>query len=338
MIDKVELQRLRDLPIEGVAERLGLHVSHHKSLCPFHTTDRHPSMSYHVGKNICRCFVCMDEAIGPVDLVMRCLNKNFREACEWLADGNGLSLTLPSREATESRQKPVAKPFDASRYARFFEHPWLSEAARRFLFEERQLDPRVVSWCRLTSWQDRNGVTWLQIPYYDMEGRLIGVQNRNLDYQKDHKGSEGAGRFKFPYGSQTSCYNLQIVKFLKPGDECWIAEGCSDCWSLMSDHKKALAIASATLLQPKDKQLLQEITAQLSIRWRMAPDNDEPGRQLAAQLKKVLPMLEIVELPEGCKDYSDAFVKTKKEQSDAKGSCYTGLHKEGTGSEIFPDQ
>ena len=41
-MDKFELQKLRDLPIEGVAERLGLHVERHKSLCPFHE-DSHQS-------------------------------------------------------------------------------------------------------------------------------------------------------------------------------------------------------------------------------------------------------------------------------------------------------
>ena len=78
----------------------------------------------------------------------------------------------------------LSSSFDAGKYARFFEHPWLNEAARRFLFEERKIDWRVVNWCRLTSWTDRKGVNWLQIPYFDMEGNLIGIQNRNLDYKK----------------------------------------------------------------------------------------------------------------------------------------------------------
>ena len=42
-MDKFELQKLRDLPIEGVAERLGLHVVRHKCLCPFHD-DHHASL------------------------------------------------------------------------------------------------------------------------------------------------------------------------------------------------------------------------------------------------------------------------------------------------------
>ncbi len=49
-MDRLELQKLRDLPIEGVAERLGLQVSRHKCLCPFHE-DSHPSLSFRVSKN-----------------------------------------------------------------------------------------------------------------------------------------------------------------------------------------------------------------------------------------------------------------------------------------------
>ena len=302
MMDKFELQKLRDTPIEGVAEQLGLRVVHHKSLCPFHASDTHPSLSYHVGKNICRCFVCMDEAMGPIDLVMRYLNKNFRDATRWMADQENVILTEYKPTSPTKGNESVS--FDPSRYERFFERPWLSEAARRFLFEERMLDPRVVGWCRLTSWRDRNGVNWLQIPYYDMDGRLIGVQNRNLD--------GGQPRFRFPYGCQPAVYGLPMLRHLKPGDECWIAEGCSDAWSHMSDHHKVIAIASATLLQPKDRQLLQEITARLGIRWKMLPDQDAPGLKLFEQLKKTLPNLEHVPLPEGFKDYSELYVRQRK--------------------------
>ena len=296
-----ELQKLRDLPVgEGLLQRLGIPFSHGRFLCPAHA-DHTPSASISKKTGRWKCWSC-GAGGSALDLTMLVLNNSFIDAARFLADEHNVIIT---EQQPASPQKPDTKTFDASRYERFFMHPWLSEAARKFLFEERMLDPRVVSWCRLTSWQDRQGVNWLQIPYYDMEGRLIGVQNRNLD--------GGQPRFRFPAGcSQLSMYNLPMLKLLKPGDECWIAEGCSDALSHMSDHHKVVSIASATLLQPKDKQLLQEITARLCIRWRMAPDNDEPGSSLASQLKKILPMLEIVELPEGCKDYSEAYVKQKR--------------------------
>ena len=296
-MDKFELQKLRDLPIEGVAERLGLSVSRHKCLCPFHN-DHHASLSFKMSKNTWRCFVCGVRG-GTIDLVMRYLNKDFKEACRWLADEAGVVLIRPP--LAPPTQEGKTRPFDATRYERFFERPWLNEAARKFLFEERRIDPRVVRWCRLTSWKDKQGVPWLQIPYYDRDGQLIGVQNRNLV-----KG--GSPRFRFPSGSQCNLYNLPVLNRLKSGDTLFIAEGCSDCWSLLSAGYKAIAIPSATLLTKKDVELLQALCSELSVRFEMWPDNDAPGERLFLQLQKVLPSLVHHQLPSDCKDFSDYYL------------------------------
>ena len=142
-MDKFELQRLRDRPIEGVAERLGLQVTRHKALCPFHD-DHHASLSFATRRNTFRCFVCGASG-GTIDLVMRCLGKDFLQACRWLADGGALNVTT-GNEASPLGGGLEEAPFDATRYERYFEHPWLNEAARKFLFNERQLDERVIRW------------------------------------------------------------------------------------------------------------------------------------------------------------------------------------------------
>ena len=312
-MEKFELQKLRDLPIEGVAERLGLQVSHHKCLCPFHD-DHHASMSFKVSKNTFRCFVCGASG-GTIDLVMKYLHVDFKEACRWLQtlsgspcmegynQGQGLSTYLPSL----SREGAGESLFDASRYERFFEHPWLNEEARKFLFEERRLDERVVRWCRLTSWKDKQGVPWLQIPYYDCEGKLVGVQNRNL--------VRGAlPRFRFPQGSQCGIYNLPVLNLLKPGDELYITEGCSDCWAMLSAGHKAIAIPSATLLTKKDKELLSNLpsrTGGAGGGYHMFPDRDAPGERLFLQLKEILPSLVHHQLPPDCKDFSEYYLHLK---------------------------
>ncbi len=295
-MDKIELQKLRDLPIEGVAERLGLSVKHHKSLCPFHA-DSHPSLSFSTKRNTYRCFVCEAKG-GTIDLVMRHLNVDFREACRWLADEH--NIILDEWQPAEKAEEP--KPFDASRYARYFEHPWLDEAARKFLFYERLIDPRVVWWCRLTSWQDRKGTPWLQIPYYNRQGKLVGVQNRNLV-----RGS--LPRFRFPQGSECGIYNLPVLNLLKPGEPLFITEGASDCWAMLSSGHKAIAIPSATLLKPKDVELLSTLNSKISISFHMYPDRDEPGERLFMQLKQVLPSLVHHQLPPDCKDFSDLYLK-----------------------------
>ena len=404
-MQKYEIQKLRNLPIERVAEQMGIKVERHKALCPFHD-DHHASLSFNTRKNSCRCYVCMGNSVGTIDLVMRYLGKDFLSACRWLAEVNGVyleedrkregSASSLSSEASSAGGSSSGKDsggshsgnnsggsssgnnsggfslgnnsggsssgksssFDASRYARFFEHPWLNEAARRFLFEERKIDWRVVNWCRLTSWTDKRGINWLQIPYFDMDGRLIGIQNRNLDYRKTPTEAKGvaaektptdftddtdspshqtegslrtegshrtkdslrtesslrtepmAPRFRFPYGARCSIYNLPVVKMLKPGERLFITEGCSDCWAMLSAGHKAIAIPSATLLKPEDKQLLADIERQYQVEFHMFPDQDAPGESLFLQLREILPHLVHHQLPPGCKDFSEYYLES----------------------------
>ena len=334
MLEKSTLLQFRHLPIETVAERLGLHVARHKSLCPFHD-DHHASMSFSTSRNTFRCFVCGASG-GTIDLVMRHLGKSFPEACRWLADANNVILE-EYKPQTPADDKP-ARPFDASRYGRLFEHPWLSDKARRFLFEERRLNPRVVAWCRLSSWTDRYGTNWLQIPYFDQDGRLIGIQNRNLDYRKAEKevfherdksdkevfrekdksdkevfhekdkADKEVPRFRFPYGSRCSIYNLPVTKMLRPSEPLYITEGASDCWAMLSAGHKAIAIPSATLLGNADKRLLKDLAERLGTTFHMFPDRDAPGERLFMQLKEVLPQLEHHQLPVGCKDFAEYYM------------------------------
>ena len=337
-MDKLELQKLRELPIEGVAERLGLQVTRHLCLCPFHD-DHHASLSFSVRRNTFRCFVCGASG-GTIDLVMRCLNLGFREACRWLSDNYQLSTanskltTVNSQLSTDSKLSTLnSKPtFDASQYERFFDHPYLSPAARHFLFDQRHLDPRVVRWCRLNSWKDRQGIDWLQIPYYDKEGKLTGIQYRNLSprdltpklstinsqLSTDSKPStlnsklSEAPRFRFRKGSECSIYNLPVFSRLRKGEELWITEGCSDCWAMLSSGRKAIAIPSATLLKPKDVEQLSTVNCQLQTEFHMYPDKDEPGERLFLQLKELLPNLVHHQLPVGCKDFSEFYLKETK--------------------------
>ena len=376
MMEKYEIQKLRELPIEKVAKEMGMKVEHHKALCPFHD-DHHASLTFNKTKNSCRCYVCMRSSIGTIDLAMRYLGKDFPAACRWLAEEHQIQLEEDSSSeksssfggssgrGASSGDNSGKSSFDASRYARFFEHPWLNQAARRFLFEERKIDWRVVNWCRLTSWTDKKGINWLQIPYFDNDGRLIGIQNRNLDYTKKKSSSGGcssegnvssagnlsssggcssegnvsstgnlsssgdgssegnvsseekspgeekeqdAPRFRFPYGARCSIYNLPVVKRLKPGERLFITEGCSDCWAMLSAGHKAIAIPSATLLKPEDKQLLTDIGRLYQVEFHMFPDQDVPGESLFMQLREMLPQLVHHQLPPGCKDFSEYYL------------------------------
>ena len=294
LMERSEIEKLRSLQCEGVAQRLGFKVEHHKTLCPFHN-DHTPSLTFK--KNKFKCWSC-GKSGDSINLVREVLGKSFIDACHWLADEHNV-IVSSFRDQEDSIVQQ--KPFDASRYERFFERPWLSPEARFFLHDERRIDPRVVRWSRLTSWKDRDGINWLQIPYFNQEGKLMGGQNRNLV-----KG--GRPRFKFAMGFAPPIYNLPVLKMLTPGDVLWIAEGSSDAWSMLSAGHKAIAIPSATLLNKRDVELLQTLRSELSVRFEMWPDNDEPGERLFLQLQKILPNLVHHQLPPGCKDFSEYYL------------------------------
>lgn len=333
MLDRLTLQRLRDLPIEQVAERVGLHVERHKSLCPFHD-DHRPSLTFHARSNTFRCFSCGAQG-GPIDLVMQRLAMSFPEACRWLDGGVRIDpLPLSRPRPSEEEEGGAYKPFDAARYASFFEHPWLSDRARQFLFQERRLDPRVVAWCRLTSWTDRHGTHWLQTPYYDTHMRLVGLQNRNLDYKKSapaeaqttYRATSGMAsssdpiaqpRFRFPQGSRCGLYNQPVLLRLRPGEPLWITEGCSDCWAMLSSGRKAVAIPSATTLHDAEVRLLLDLHDRLSTPFHMYPDADAPGERLFLQLRELLPGLTHHHLPPGCKDFSDYYLSIIKNEKSS---------------------
>ena len=318
-MNKFEIHQLRDLPIESVAERLGLRVTRHKALCPFHD-DKHPSLSFSVSRNTYKCFVCGAHG-GTIDLAMQVLRKDFVETCDWLANKHNVILS-EFQPATEVKKYD----FDARKYLRFFEHPFINNLASEFLYGKRHLDPRVIRWCRLNSYKE-----WLQIPYFDMEGKLIGIQSRYLGADKSQP------RFRFPSGNQCHIYNQQIIPMLREGEPLYIAEGCSDCWSLLSAGHKAIAIPSATLLKKED---VTAITHHLppNTQLYMYPDNDEPGQRLFQQLESMLKgslcasgslstgegggksdvdnigvcvrgHLSALTLPSGCKDFSDYYLQ-----------------------------
>ena len=288
-MEKFEIQRLRDIDIVSLLTHLGTQVDEHRrALCPFPGhADRHKG-SFVVNRehSKCSCFSCGHRGVDTIGLVQLVLGKTFPEACQYLADNYGappISLKGEkshmitgtfggsySSNVSPSRGLGGLDTFDTYRYAHHFLHPKLNDASRRFLFQERRISPRVASWYRLNSWTSRDGIDWLELPYYSSDGHLIGVQNRRLTP------SDTKPRFLFQPGSCTSAFGLQIIPYLKPTDELWIAEGPTDLLAMASAGHHGIAVASATLIRPEDFLPLKERGI---LRWRMVHDNDPAGLQ-----------------------------------------------------------
>ena len=304
-----ELDDIRATPIEKVADKMGIRVVRHKALCPFHE-DRHPSL--HFKNNRFKCFAC--GASGDViDLVQRYLNVEFKEAVEWMGapppPGGGISCP-PDTPAALLNPPPGGRgAVDIEYLSTLIAHPVINAEAAHFLYDERKIDPRVVKWCGLTSISEpmpcwRWGKAFydapsLLIPYRDLDGRLLSVQGRYM-------GKEEKPRFRFPRGSHVGMYNKPVIRRLKSGDELWITEGPSDCWAMLSAGHKAVAIPSATSLTKADVGLLRDGLPE-GVSLHMYPDNEEPGMKLFEDLRRWFPELHGHVLPEGCKDFGEAW-------------------------------
>ena len=310
MLSDFDIQKLRALPIESVAERLGLRVSRGRCLCPFHD-DTRPSLMLRRDRNSYHCFVCGTGGSGPIDLVMKYLNKTFIEACYWLANEHNVIITADHNRhpsGTKHHPSPAGTGIDLAHLECLIARRTLTAEARRFLFDERRIREDVVAELGLSSismpvpmsgnlcegWFNAPS---LLIPYRDMNGKLLSVQARYLGKEK------GRPRFQFPRGSKCSIYNLPVLRTLADGEPLFVTEGASDCMAMLSAGHKAIAIPSATLLKPEDVAMLKSVKTLTNI--HICPDRDRPGEALALDLKQHFPQIMSHQLPEGYKDFGD---------------------------------
>lgn len=359
MINKFDIQKLRELDILQVADLLGMGLRNKRALC-IHHDDHHPSLAFNVKKNTCHCYSCGFSA-DTIGLVRERLNLGFSEACRWLADhfdvyiadekyGNSAryadkyadkkvltasdrrlaSLRAHFAETHVSHGYVAPSSVDVEFYQQMFRQMHLSESGRRFLFEERLLSSEALKVCQIVSTEQSvcmarvgRGVfdgPSLIFPYFDQEGRLVSVQSRYLGKPKSESSSDmdkvsfdevkpkEIPRFKFAPGSHRMIYGLDRLKDYPPDEPLLITEGPSDCWTALTLGFHAIAIPSATLFDRRFQGLLA------GRNLHIFPDQDEAGLSLYFELKKALPSLVYHQLPEGCKDLSEYYLKLRRRE------------------------
>lgn len=354
MINKFDIQKLRELDILQVADLLGMGLRNKRALC-IHHDDHHPSLAFNVKKNTCHCYSCGFSA-DTIALVRERLNLGFSEACHWLADHFDVYIADEHRDthckdvkkvltASDRRMASLRAHFaethvshghvasssvDVEFYQQMFRQMHLSESGQRFLFEERLLSPEALKVCQIVSTEQSvcmarvgcgvfDGPS-LIFPYFDQEGRLVSVQSRYLGKKKSESSSDmdkvsldeakpkEIPRFKFAPGSHRMIYGLDRLKDYPPGEPLLITEGPSDCWTALPLGFHAIAIPSATLFDRRFQGLLA------GRNLHIFPDQDEAGLSLYFELKKALPSLVYHQLPEGCKDLSEYYLKLRRSE------------------------
>ena len=359
MINKFDIQKLRELDILQVADLLGMGLRNKRALC-IHHDDHHPSLAFNVRKNTCHCYSCGFSA-DTIGLVRERLNLGFSEACRWLADHFDVYIADEYRDthrkdvkkavtASERRMASLRAHFaethvshghpssayvaqasvDVEFYQQMFRQMHLSESGWRFLFEERLLSPEALKVCHIVSTEQSvcmarvgRGVfdgPSLIFPYFDQQGRLVSVQSRYLGKKRpessfdmnkvsvDEAKPKEIPRFKFAPGSHRMIYGLDRLKDYPPGEPLLITEGPSDCWTALTLGFHAIAIPSATLFDRRFQGLLA------GRNLHVFPDQDEAGLSLYFELKKALPSLVYHQLPEGCKDLSEYYLKLRRSE------------------------
>ena len=338
------VDRLNELPIEDVANKLGLEVKKHKARCFMHD-DQHPSLSFNTKKNMFFCFVC-NKGGGPIQLVQEYNGCGFQDACIWLGrefniwwsedEEKRKSVKKTVKRVYLSKQMAENTPFDAEVATWLIQKAGLSETAKRFLYVERHFEEAVVKELNIKSVTYPKRVAYalveqfgeerclrsglvkrgnyglyfyfytpcLLFPYYEQNGRLAVIQSRYLG------DNEKAPRFQFQSSQKTRLFNLPILNEMKRGDRLFISEGITDCMALLSAGKKAVAIPSATILPEEDLILLKDYDL------RMYPDSDDAGRRAFRELRRFFvnnySTVKAEKLPSCMKDYSAYYAKQKE--------------------------
>lgn len=199
---------------------------------------------------------------------------------------------------------------DVEYFERLFAQMHLTESGELFLLEKRMLSPEVVERCHIVSTetkvcmgrvgQSTFDAPSLIFPYFNQEGKLVSVQSRYLGEEKEKS------RFKFAPGSHRMVYGLERLKEYPKQEPLLITEGPSDCWTALTLGFHAIAIPSATLFDSHCQPLLE------GRNLHMFPDQDEAGFNLYFELKKSFPQLKYHQLPDGCKDLSEHYLKVRQ--------------------------
>lgn len=339
------LESLNALSCENVAEKLGMDVISHRTLCFMHD-DHHPSLHFW-GRNREKwwCFVC-NRGGTAINLVMEYAGFGFVEACQWL--GTQFNINVGGTKVLDIKKKPIKRqkrnfsnkenPFSKNIAQWILDNCTLTESGARFLYEQRKLNPDVIRQLNIVSLEEAstlvsklrntfrldelkesglisetNGRMYFRMftpcllfPYYDKDGVLTGIQSRYLGNNKE------APRFQFVSAQKARVFNMPVINSMRLGDELYISEGITDCLALLSAGKKAVALPSATILPLYD---LMELSR---FELHMYPDQDNAGQKAYMALRRFFinhyAILKKEQLPNGVKDYSEYYVLNHGEE------------------------
>ena len=352
--ENYKIEILRYLPIEQVAARLGIEARRHKAVCPFHD-DHHPSLSFNRRNNTFRCFACGTHG-STIDLAMRMLNTDFREACQWLAKEYGIFLTpqhhphprpwprstppwarrgdsgkaQPQPHGTTPpdclQTRPAAQlptgtarteaSVDTEYLETLLRCPTLDDEACRFLFGERHYKSEVVARLGITSISQPTACRRFGRPYYDAPALLIPYRDRQGKLVSVQSRYLGHDDRPRFRFPPGSRHGLFNLEIV---DTMKPGEPLYIAEGI-TDCIALLSTGRKAIAVPSATTLRPEDLAGLPPDWHIYPDRDKAGEQLYQTLleaaNKFGACLTRHSLPTDCKDFSDFYASKLTTKGD----------------------
>lgn len=289
-VAEVDIDNIVDYKSEYWAHIKKPHLSGHSltGLCPFHD-DHNNSFSVDL---ITGQWHCHAEDIGGnfISFWAKIHGCDTREAYKQILDKYGIL-----QDGGQKGDKKGRRSYTVAQYA----------------FEKRLPEEWLKTECKLQTAKDRDGTTYMKIPYFKEDG-----------YEATYRKRYAHKEFKWKYGSsgRIGLYGEWRLPAIRAVGYAVLVEGESDSQSLWHIGISALGIPGASMFKPHLADLLQDLKLYIH------QENDQGGETF---LRKTLEGLReggfigrvyrfsCSAIP-GCKDPSDVYVKFGKEDAAAR--------------------
>lgn len=109
MLKEEDIELVKDsVSMRDLCDRYGLKVNRAGFIsCPFHGSDKHPSMKIYPGRRGYHCFTC-GEGGDVISFAMKYTGTEFEPAVRHIAEMFGIPITDGNRQLTEQEKKAIA--------------------------------------------------------------------------------------------------------------------------------------------------------------------------------------------------------------------------------------
>ena len=258
-------------------------------LCPFHD-DHNNSFSVDLRTG---CWKCHAEDRGGnfTSFYAELNNMNTKEAYKEILKQYGVY-----KEESEEKQLKdnTLKPYSVGQYA----------------FEKRLQEDFLVNDCRLQTRKDKQGVTYLYIPYFSEDGKEVTYRKRYASKQF---------RWKYGAGNNICLYGMWKIENVRRAGYAVLVEGESDSQSMWHMGISTLGVPGASMMRKEWANILHDLKIYIHV---------EPDKGGETFLQKVTTALREGKFIGqvytwscknlGCKDPSDVYIRYGKEEAAPK--------------------